>query len=56
MPANTILKNDSDPMNTLVVSAGETLCGRLLLFDGNANGFQTIKLTKDPECPVCFKK
>ncbi len=37
----------------VLVGVGETLCGRLLLFDGNAMEFQTVRLPKDPQCPVC---
>ena len=32
---------------------GETLCGRLLLLDATSMSVQTIKLAKDPACPVC---
>lgn len=37
----------------LITGAGKTLCGRLLLFDGNAMEFQTVRLPRDPACPVC---
>lgn len=39
----------------LITGAGKTLCGRLLLFDGNAMEFQTVTLPRDPECPVCAR-
>lgn len=37
----------------ILASVGDTLCGRLLLFDAASLVFQTIKLSKDPACPVC---
>lgn len=37
----------------VLTGVGETLCGRLLLFDAVAMVFQTLKLPKDPGCPVC---
>jgi adenylyltransferase/sulfurtransferase len=37
----------------VLVGTGETLNGRLLLFDSNAMEFQTVRLPRDPECPVC---
>jgi adenylyltransferase/sulfurtransferase len=37
----------------ILTGVGETLCGRLLLFDAAAMVFQTLKLPKDPGCPVC---
>jgi len=37
----------------LVLGVGETLAGRLLLFDGLAMGWRELRLRKDPECPVC---
>jgi adenylyltransferase/sulfurtransferase len=37
----------------VLTGVGETLCGRLLLFDAVAMAFQTLKLPKDPGCPVC---
>jgi adenylyltransferase/sulfurtransferase len=30
-----------------------TLAGRLLLVDGIAMSFRTLRLTRDPDCPVC---
>ena len=32
---------------------GSTLKNRLLLYDSKSSSFRTIKLTKDPNCPVC---
>jgi adenylyltransferase/sulfurtransferase len=37
----------------LLAGAGETLSGRLLLLDALAMQVRTIKLRKDPACPVC---
>ncbi len=37
----------------LIVGAGEPLIGRLLLFDALHMTFRTLKLRRDPECPVC---
>ena len=36
-----------------ICSAGETLDGRILLFDGLAMQSRTVKLKRDPECPGC---
>ncbi|HET7042468.1 MAG TPA: molybdopterin-synthase adenylyltransferase MoeB [Gemmatimonadales bacterium] len=36
-----------------IVGAGESLLGRLLLFDGLQMTFREVRLRKDPECPVC---
>ena len=37
----------------LIIGQGETLVGRLLLFDALAMSFRTLKLKRDPNCPVC---
>jgi adenylyltransferase/sulfurtransferase len=37
----------------LIIGNGETLIGRLLLFDALRLKFRELKLEKDPECPVC---
>jgi len=37
----------------LVVGRGESLVGRLLLFDALAMDFTELKLAKDPDCPLC---
>jgi adenylyltransferase/sulfurtransferase len=37
----------------LILGAGDTLIGRLLLFDALRMTFRTLKLQRDPECPVC---
>lgn len=43
------------PATALVVAAfsGEPLVGRLLLLDGLAMDWRTIRLGRDPSCPVC---
>src|SRR6185503_1889746 len=37
----------------LIIGAGDSLIGRLLLFDALKMTFRTLKLQRDPECPVC---
>ncbi|HUL48813.1 MAG TPA: molybdopterin-synthase adenylyltransferase MoeB [Gemmatimonadales bacterium] len=37
----------------LVIGNGETLIGRLVLFDALRLKFRELKLEKDPNCPVC---
>jgi molybdopterin/thiamine biosynthesis adenylyltransferase/rhodanese-related sulfurtransferase len=37
----------------LVLGRGQTLIGRLLLFDALGLKFRELKLRKNPECPVC---
>ena len=37
----------------LIVGFGESLIGRLLLFDGRRMQFRELALAKDPDCPVC---
>jgi molybdopterin/thiamine biosynthesis adenylyltransferase len=37
----------------LLMGVGESLQGRLLLLDAQAMEWRSIKLSKDPECPVC---
>ena len=37
----------------LLLGAGETLAGRLLLVDALRMRFRTIQLRRDPECPAC---
>lgn len=39
----------------LICETGETLSGRLLLFDGLNADWRTLKFKKDPECAVCNK-
>ena len=37
----------------LILEKGESLAGRLLLFDALGMKFRELKLRKDPQCPVC---
>jgi len=37
----------------LILGIGESLAGRLLLIDALTMKFRTLKLRKNPECPVC---
>ena len=37
----------------LIMEAGETLTGRLLLLDGLTMEWQTLRLKKNPACPAC---
>lgn len=37
----------------LIAPVGESLVGRLLLFDGMTSRWRELKLARDPECPVC---
>ena len=37
----------------LILGAGDSLAGRLLLVDALRMSFRTIRLRRDPECPAC---
>ncbi|MBN1966993.1 MAG: molybdopterin-synthase adenylyltransferase MoeB [Anaerolineae bacterium] len=37
----------------LIVGFGDSMIGRLLLYDATDMSFETIKLRKNPNCPVC---
>lgn len=37
----------------VLTGIGDSLRGRLLVFDALATEFRTLKLRKDPECPLC---
>jgi adenylyltransferase/sulfurtransferase len=39
----------------LLLGVGESLAGKLLLYDAMSNEFTTVKLRWDPDCPVCGK-
>jgi len=39
----------------LLAGIGETLNGRLMILDALAMQWRTIKLAKDPACPVCSR-
>ena len=45
LQANEVLK--------LLLGIGETLAGRLVLFDALETEFTELQLRRDPECPVC---
>jgi adenylyltransferase/sulfurtransferase len=40
----------------VLLNIGEALCGKLLLFNAFFGSFRTLKLHKDPTCPVCTEK
>ena len=37
----------------LLIGAGETLNGRLLLLDGKRSEWRTVRVKRDPACAVC---
>lgn len=37
----------------LILSVGNSLAGRLVVFDGLQHEWRTLKLLRDPACPVC---
>ena len=39
----------------LVLGVGETLAGRLLMFDAMSSEFTEVKIWRDPACPACGK-
>lgn len=39
----------------LILGQGEPLIGRLLLYDALATSFTTLKISRDPECPICSR-
>lgn len=45
-------------LETLKVLAqvGQTLTGKLMMFDGLSADWRTLKLPRDPACPVCHKE
>ena len=36
-----------------ITGAGQTMAGRLWIFDGLSGDGRTVRLPRDPECPVC---
>jgi adenylyltransferase/sulfurtransferase len=40
----------------IILGIGESLVGRLLLFDALALSFRELKLKKDPQCPLCGER
>ena len=45
LQANEVLK--------LVLGVGETLAGRLLMFDALGTTFDEVRIWRDPACPAC---
>ena len=39
----------------LVIGKGDPLIGRLLLYDALGTTFTTVKVNRDPECPICSR-
>ena len=37
----------------ILLGVGETLAGRLLLYDALSEDFRTVNLRRDPDCPAC---
>lgn len=37
----------------VMLSLGTSLCGRLVIFDGLQHEWRTLRLPRDPACPVC---
>lgn len=37
----------------LILGTGETLIGRLVIYDALAMRFREVRLRKDPDCPIC---
>jgi sulfur-carrier protein adenylyltransferase/sulfurtransferase len=37
----------------LILGLGQTLAGRLLVYDALATKFRELKLRRDPKCPTC---
>lgn len=37
----------------LIIGQGQPLVGRLLIYDALAMSFRTLKIRRDPDCPVC---
>jgi molybdopterin-synthase adenylyltransferase len=37
----------------VLTGIGDSLCGRLLIIDGKRLDIRTLRLRRDPECPVC---
>ena len=37
----------------LIAGIGESLAGRLLLLDAQTMRWRELRVTRDPECPVC---
>src|SRR3954471_22461499 len=40
----------------LVTGAGDTMAGRLLLYDALSTTFTELKVRRDPDCPICSRE
>jgi adenylyltransferase/sulfurtransferase len=40
----------------VLLGLGNTLAGRLVVFDGLTHEWRTLKLQRDPECPTCGRR
>jgi adenylyltransferase/sulfurtransferase len=40
----------------LLAGVGESLSGRLLMFDAKNAEWRSVRVKKDPACPVCSKR
>jgi molybdopterin/thiamine biosynthesis adenylyltransferase/rhodanese-related sulfurtransferase len=40
----------------LIIGEGDPLIGRLLLYDALAATFQSVRIHRDPECPICSRE
>ncbi|MFO7481062.1 HesA/MoeB/ThiF family protein, partial [Oceanibaculum nanhaiense] len=36
-----------------ILGLGDSLAGRLMLYDALSSRVQTVKIAKDPDCPLC---
>ena len=39
----------------LIVGIGDSLAGRLMIYDALEMSYRTVRVRKDPECPICGK-
>jgi len=39
----------------LITGVGESLAGRLMIYDALEMSYRTVRVRKDPECPICGK-
>ena len=39
----------------LITGSGDTMAGRLLLYDALATTFTELKVRRDPDCPICSR-
>ena len=40
----------------IVMGVGQTLAGRLVLFDALTSTWRTMRLARDPDCAACAKR